>query len=384
MIVIHYPTAYKALDGYVDRYNASASNSTQKLKTATVAAAKEIIRIYGASLLTKKQQGFPLPGHLPPLRTNNQQLAGLIKCSSRSVQRYILKLRGASVITGKKFRGSNADYELWINPEILLVNHELGVNSPSSLLKTSPLNPAITQVKSSFFGTKRTDRLLPYSGNIKNNNILNEGNSVHFFENDFSGNISGNTTGNTTGNTRKIALKNDPAENTGCAGPADGPTPFPEAGEQTAEDKEVLNIYVDLFWLTAKNLLYKYTFITRKQEQTAKELIKVLYLHKKDRDPQTVHDMYIQRIRLAAEYVQKDPVKRFIPLPYIYFNLNNPKGFLGTEEWYWKGKKYKAAVNRELLLERLIKRYQNNDKMPMSERQPPLKLYKACEKRLAV
>lgn len=141
---------------------------------------------------------------------------------------------------------------------------------------------------------------------------------------------------------------------------------------------------MDLFWLTAKNLLYKYTSITERQQQTAKRLIRDLYLQKANRDSEVVHQMYIRRIDLAAVYVQKDPIKRFIPLPYIYFNLSNPNGFIGTEEWYWESRKYKADVDRELLLERVIKRYLNNDHMPLSKQQPLLKLYKACEKRLAV
>lgn len=370
MIAIHYPTAYKALDNYVDRFNSRTSQSSHKLKTATVAAAKEIIRIYGASLLKSKNQNLADYNHLPPLYTNNQQLATLIKCSSRSIQRYILKLRQASVVTGKVLHGPNANYELWINPEILLTTGEISVQNDNSLLKQPGLTKAFTRVSTDFSGPERTNRLQSYSGNFKNN-ILNEGNSVDFFKDDLSG------------NTRKIALENDLAGDKGSA--AAGPESLPAgAMKQLTKDEEVLNTFVDLFWFTAKNLLYKYTSITTRQEQTARHLIENLYRQKSDRDLHAVHDMFIQRIQLAAEYVQKDPVNRFIPLPYIYFNPDNAKGFLGTEEWYWEGRKRKADVNKELLLERLIKRYLNNDHVPMSQKQPPLKLYKACEKRLAV
>lgn len=374
MIAIHYPTAYKALDNYVDRFNSRTSQSSHKLKTATVAAAKEIIRIYGASLLKSKNQNLGDYNHLPPLYTNNQQLATLIKCSSRSIQRYILKLRQASVVTGKVLHGPNANYELWINPEILLTTGEISVQNDNSLLKQPGLTKAFTRVSTDFSGPERTNRLQSYSGNFKNN-ILNESNSVYFFKDGLSG--------NTSGNTRKIALADASSGGTGSA--AAGSVALPVGTtKQLTKYEEVLNTFVELFWLTSKNLLYKYTSITARQELTARRLIKDLYIQKTDRDLQAVHDIYIQRIQLAADYVQKDPVTRFIPLPYIYFNPDNTKGFLGTEEWYWEGRNRKADVNKELLLERLIKRYLNNDHVPMSQKQPPLKLYKACEKRLAV
>lgn len=148
MIAIHYPTAYKALDKYVDDFNSRTSQSSLKLKTATVAAAKEIIRIYGASLL--KKSAIEIQNHLPPLRTNNRQLATLIKCSSRSVQRYILKLRHARVVIGKQLHGSRANYELWISPEILLVNSQLPVKTQISVLKLPELSKALTQVNPLF------------------------------------------------------------------------------------------------------------------------------------------------------------------------------------------------------------------------------------------
>jgi len=371
MIAIHYPTAYKALDTYVDDFNSRTSQSSQKLKTATVAAAKEIIRIYGASLI--KKPANEIQDQLPPLRTNNKQLATLIKCSSRSVQRYILKLRQASVVTGKKLHGSNANYELWINPQILLANGDLSVNSQQALLKLPGLTKSFTQVKPSFFEPQRTDRLPSYSGNFINN-ILKEDDNVDFLENDLSG--------NTSGNTRKIAEEESTSGNKSSAAGGSAPLPV-EINEQTQANEQDLNRNVELFWFTAKNLLYKYTSITERQEQTAKRLIKELYLQKSNRDSDAVHQMYIRRIQLAAAYVQKDPIKRFIPLPYIYFDPGNSKGFMGTEEWYWESRKYKADVDRELLLERLIRRYVNNDHQLMSKKQPPLKLYKACEKRLS-
>lgn len=367
MIAIHYPTAYRALDNYVDRFNSQTSQSSHKLKTATVAAAKEIIRIYGVSLLKKNNQRAN-PEQLPPLFTNNKQLATLVKCSSRSIQRYMIRLRQASIVTGKVHHGPNANYELWINPEILWANSGFQPETNNVLLKQPGLKNVLTHVNTPVFGPQRTDRLPSYSGNFKNN-IQNEVDNVDFLEIDDSGNISGNT--------RKIAERSDvPGNKSSAAAAGDYP------GNE--DENKLISPLVDEFWTAAKKQLYPCTTIIPRQEATARKLIRELYCQKSNRDLQEVHAAFLQRISLAAEYVQKDPIKRFIPLPYIYFDSTNAKGFTGTEEWYWQSGRYKDNMRKEILLERLIKRYRNNDKAPLSQRLPVLKLYKACEQRLAV
>ena len=110
MIVIHYPTAYKALDCFIDLFNEKAEKSTQRLRTGAVMTAKEIIRIYGISLLKANGYQEVNKEKLPSLQTNNKQLAKLVKCSSRTIQRHILKLRSAGIVTNKIFHCSNSNF----------------------------------------------------------------------------------------------------------------------------------------------------------------------------------------------------------------------------------------------------------------------------------
>src|SRR4051812_9582070 len=109
MIVIHYPTAFKALDCYIDTYNECAENRKDKLRTGAVMTAKELIRIYGISLLKANGSKEIVAENLPTLQTNNMQLAKLVKCSSRTIQRHVLKLQSAGIITSKIFHGSNSN-----------------------------------------------------------------------------------------------------------------------------------------------------------------------------------------------------------------------------------------------------------------------------------
>ncbi len=128
MILIHYPTAYKALNCFIDVYNDKAEKSTDRLRTGAVMTAKEIIRIYGVSLLKANAMQEIDQNNLPSLQTNNKQLSTLMKCSSRTIQRHITKLQSAGIIINKIFHGSNSNFELWINPNILLIKQKLSVD----------------------------------------------------------------------------------------------------------------------------------------------------------------------------------------------------------------------------------------------------------------
>ncbi len=48
--MINYTYAFKALDSYVHEVNASCESRGFKIKQPVIATAKELIRIYGASL----------------------------------------------------------------------------------------------------------------------------------------------------------------------------------------------------------------------------------------------------------------------------------------------------------------------------------------------
>ena len=120
MLVINYSISYKALDQFVEYHNDSHEALSDKIKASVLLTAKEIIRIYGAFLIKANGIMELTAENLPALKTNNSQLAGLVKVSPRTIQRHIIKLQEAGIITGKEFCGSNSGYELLINPKILL------------------------------------------------------------------------------------------------------------------------------------------------------------------------------------------------------------------------------------------------------------------------
>lgn len=401
MIVIHYPTAYKALDCFIDKFNEAAAKSTDKLRTGAVMTAKELIRIYGISLL--KTNGYKEidRNNLPTLQTNNRQLAKLVKCSSRTIQRHILKLQAAGIVTSKIFHGSNSNFEVLINPKILLVKEKLPVDNLKNQFPDI-LNPiSQNSPKSDFSKFQKTNCPDTYScntGKQNNNIIIAVHNSEHSASNN-SGNEkrsslsltdfidTGDRPGNGTGDTGEIAkVCSEKQENT-------EEKKFKNTGEIASradklDDRNVppdpardnsLTLYTSLFWLMARNLLYKEVDLTERQILIAKKLIRKLYEPATTANIPNVYQHYVERISLVAKYVRKDPVNRYVPLPYKYFDTNNPKGFVGTKKWYQADQLRKKEVERELILKRVIRKYQNNEKKEPSKKRPVIQLFRECE-----
>lgn len=385
MIVIHYPSAFKALDEYIDSYNFNAAKHSEKIRSGAILTARELVRIYGISLL----KASSLPGfsksNLPSLQTNNEQLADLVKCSSRSIQRYIKKLLSAGVITAKKFRGSNANYELWMKPEILALGEKICVDNSKAEVQV-PRNITSNQASETAIYPGQTSGCPhSYSGNFKKNIII----TVDSVENSKS-------SGNTSGNTRKIALENFASkEKEGSAAAAVAPGddtrkiasqvdksngPGPVVYDPTCDNFQ--SLYVRLFWMMARNLLYKDRVLTQSQVDIAQKLIYNFYAPLKPDEIDAIHKIYIERLSLVSKYLAKDPGKRFIPLPYIYFDAKNQHGFVGTRHWYRKHMKRKKEVMLELALGNAIKKFTSNERKEPLKRKPQLTVFRECENAL--
>ncbi|MFY9308500.1 MAG: hypothetical protein WAQ28_05545 [Bacteroidia bacterium] len=390
MILIHYPTAYKALNCFIDVYNDKAEKSTDRLRTGAVMTAKEIIRIYGVSLLKANAMQEIDQNNLPSLQTNNKQLSTLVKCSSRTIQRHITKLQSAGIIINKIFHGSNSNFELWINPNILLIKQKLSVDKLKKEFQEALERTKQNELKSTFSLVQKTNcpDTYPSNNSYKINNIIidvdnSQRSSLSLTSEVDTSYVTGNMTGNTGEIAQVFSEKQKKSEE----------KKLQEAGEiasraDTISDRNVppdpardnsLNLYVSLLWLMARNLLYKNTFLTDRQVLIAKKLIRKLYDPVSTEKLSNTHQHYVERISLVAKYVQKDPEHRFVPLPYRYFDTNNLKGFVGTKQWHQADQQRKKEVERELVLSRIIRKYQNNQKKDTALKRPQLQLFRECE-----
>lgn len=169
---LDYTLTFRAMDSYVQNFNDNKEQLGDKLRQSVIATAKEIIRIYG-SFLMKANKIKPLDGDsLPPLLTNNVQLAKLTNSSSRTIQRHIQKLIEAGIIKEKQFRGTNASYKLWISDQILCVRCPKAVEMVAEALRQQKLGltdfQLVTKNKTPFC-------LHTEIGNTNKNNIIIDG-----------------------------------------------------------------------------------------------------------------------------------------------------------------------------------------------------------------
>ncbi len=97
----------------------------------------------------------------------------------------------------------------------------------------------------------------------------------------------------------------------------------------------------------ARSLLYKNVDLTERQVLIAKKLIQKLYGPVLTEKLSTVHQHYVERISLVSKYIKKNPEKRFVPLPYLYFDTKNLNGFVGTKNGMRpiRKEKKKSSVN---------------------------------------
>ncbi len=397
-MVIHFSTVFKALDTFIAQHNTTSDSLSARLRQPVIATARELIRIYGASLLKANRQSSFDPLKIPSLKTNNVQLATIAHISTRTIQRHLKKLLQANIITQKIWHGSNASYELYLNPKILLINGLEPVNNSQISVKIEKTKSTDNQ-----FLKKHHRSTCPHTDSSNNsyiNNILigvhkkldadRKRSSLSLTDSNFSCNKTGN-------NFSRYVEKEGAKENKelGTQGKP-GARNFYQVStenyqtqtynqhdndaekegkslEATEQAKDIvsrfeassfssLNFYVDALWKLAKNTLYQNIFLTINQEKRAKELLCLWYEPERAEHLDKVHKVYMERIGLVCKYIAKDPENRFVQLPNWYFDPTNKFGFTGTKVWYENQMRSKQKTRLKLILHAQIRRFLYNEK----------------------
>jgi len=131
-MVIKYSVSFQMLQQYIEHYNGQQEEFKTRVRQAMTGTAKELIRIYGVSLIKAQKIKALDMDSLPSLRTNNQQLATITGASGRTIQRHINRLLDAKILLQKVWHGSNGSYELWINPKVLWISGHGTVHKPNA------------------------------------------------------------------------------------------------------------------------------------------------------------------------------------------------------------------------------------------------------------
>ena len=399
MIVINYSTCFKALDGYIKAFNSNKESLSEQVRQSAAATAKDIIKIYGLFLAKANGVENLTSDNLPPLRINNVQLAQMANCSTRTIQRHVKRLQQAGIIVNKVWRGTNASYELWINPKILLIrckkterevqnqldvalrnisdNEHITDHHETNCLHTDSCNKSYKSTNL-LKGVDKSNGL--EKADTTGNDLIRSSLSLTL-DSDKSGNKSSNTLSGYTGEKMQKNFK-EAGGKMRKSRPEDQwsgslKTSNPDSGRSAS-----LNFYVAMLWSLAKNTIYANVYLTERQSEIAQNLLLQWYEPVETNNLSNVHQNYVERMGLVRKFLAKDPEKRFVQLPYKYFDPTNPNGFTGTKKWWKEHQKRKLEVQAKLILHAQIRRFTNNEKKEPSKRKPPLQLFRECETRI--
>ncbi|WP_046759370.1 hypothetical protein, partial [Kordia jejudonensis] len=344
MSIIHFSIVFKALDVFVEKHNTTADSLSTRLRQPVIATAREIIRIYGASLLKESKKASFDAANIPYLKTNNVQLAKIARVSTRTIKRHLIKLEKSNIIIQKIWHGSNASFELYLNPKILLINCPKPLNNSKNIKKEGEIKNTDNQ-----FFKKECSTSCPHTDSGNNsyiNNILIAVDKKLNIDRKLSSSSSKVETlaGNKlAGYAEKEGGKkiNEPlsqgtpgARNFKLTNDAEKEGEFPEVKTQAkgidsrleASGIPFLNSYVDSLWELAKKKLYKEIYLTKNVEKKTKELLYLWYQPVKKQHLDKVHNVYIKRVELVQKYLAKDSENRFVQLPHRYFDPKNKHG----------------------------------------------------------
>jgi hypothetical protein len=290
---------------------------------------------------------------LPPLYTNGVELARKRGVTDRTIRTHIQELKKAGLITRSKYRGTNASYCLWINPDFVwetapaASKSEKTSASENAFLSPSGKNLPLIEV----LETTRT-----LKSEISNGEKLvthREGNEASKTGNPSTGN-AGPQRGSEPG---AQASKSG----AGGAGAARAERFLEKAtahgtGAKKAEAKRL----VEWFWSYAKALIYNKQTFTAEAERQAKNAIWEGVFHGFHTGGPADWLAWLpglqRRIELAAAWFARNPTC-WPATPYAevlpgrgYFDAGNEKGFARTLGWWLteKTKREQGALERAL------------------------------------
>ncbi|GAB2954640.1 hypothetical protein GCM10027048_20160 [Hymenobacter coalescens] len=336
-------------------------------------------------LLEPATDGPPVP---PPVSTNNEALARTRKVSSRAIRDHLAELTRIGVIVRRHFRGTNANFELWISTNLLWET-----------------DSAAAQHKPAQTRSKAPEAVLAPAGATKVPHIVGQ---------DKQGKKEIDTAVDSLKTiTAVLALTGNTGPQPAAKPAPTPPTPPRQAGQPAKEingaggaaapatPPELLPVdeardLVRRCWRYAKSTVYRGLPLSAHQEQKAEEAIwygvyggfgDALTRGQWER----YHAQVIQRLNLVQGYLRRHPTK-FLPMPFAefvagtgYFDAENPHGFGQTLQWlvnHERNQRRKVMTRQLLRCLRLLEQHRVREAPKRYQHLTRLQLYRDCEAKM--
>ncbi len=432
--LLNYGYTLKALDAFVSDFNEQETAYKNKIRPAMVATMQQLLKIYGIALAKAyKKQPFTLE-KLPPLRTNNVQIAKLTHASTRTVHRHIIRLQEAGIIINKQWHGSKAPYELWFTSKVLFlklpdvvqnsISHrktpaikavnksvDIPTNEGQVSFKTTTDNQEIKNKKTTSCQDTDTSNT---TSNINNRLIgvdkcITPMDKAYQLDKIFTGNTfkrtpltlrpylrtghtrqqgiplslqpnlrAGNKTRTLTRNVQEKALSYNEVREKVVSRESMLAKQDVKVDQHTARES-LLSTYVDKLWELAKDKLYAKIHLSLVQEDIAKTHLYKWYETIPTLRLDFVHAVYTKRIEMVRRYVAKAPDLRYVQLPYLFFDPENPNGFTRTKTWMQRQPEYQKRKRIKRKFFAVMNFFKHNELADSSNAIPRLQCFKQCE-----
>lgn len=365
----------KNFDEFVERHNANAPTYSFVRKSVTpdgeiveqtVTRRENTIRntIKNTFSFISKQYEIVFNGYikhngvphtlsdLPPIRTNNERMSRILGASSRTFRSHIKLLEDLGVVS-KKFCGSNADFELRINPKWMVnpFGHKL-----TDWYSTSTPKPVFEQ-------SSRKNFPHIYLNKINKRDIdIDKAENVDMSIKKYSN--SGYVAQDSSSTQQKPSLDSQKKEKGFAGNLSENVDKYEDRVENRTNrvdfyeklTKQQQN-YVMEFWLHAWAMLFTgQKFNDNEQKQILSDITKSVFMNFNKKWSEDVWDRYFSDVKevvdMVSAYMARNP-ERYLPAPYSiaiagkgYFDPQNDKnGFTGAFKWL-KNKRNLAAKKR--------------------------------------
>lgn len=316
-------------------------------------ARRQVERMLRSSLLYNvlvTDTGVQMPSVLVNARELNEQRS----LTERTMRNHLAQLQKVGLITRKKWHGTNASFELWINPEFVWDNAQNGGEkqtaadfiAPTKAVELSPKSNKFPHTEA-FHETSSQETLKVLVGDVHK-----------YHADDFSGNPSQEAEGDNQapGDAGQASKRGQGGRGATPAAPKASAQQDAATAARTAQNEA----YVASAWGYAKALIYYNQLFSPEQEAKARQAIfSGVYggFPTGYADWENYHAGVLRRIELVQEHYARRQYrgeKCYAPLPWAeliqgrgYFDRENTRGFSRTLSWLANDvrAKHNATVN---------------------------------------
>lgn len=289
---------------------------------------------------------------VPPIEVNGRELSEKRGLTDRALRNHLKQLMQIGAIVKKKFRGTRANFHVYMNPELVW-------ETPLEAAETTEVASAYNTISAGI--SPSNGKKVPLTEVLETletleREITNGDKSVVDF-NPKSG--TRNPLLETEARNGRAFLRKKNAVGAGAI--TNSPKVEPAVGAVQDPVLRKKMGYVLEFWETSKELVYPGRKWTNEQERQAKNAIwagvyKGFYSYG-EFDWQSFQLGLLRRLQMVRNHFELHP-GRFAPLPYAqhklgsgYFDEANANGFVGTLTWLKKENKRKQS----LIVERALR-----------------------------